>query len=389
MRQIKPHGGRLINRIVKEEERESLIEKAFNLKEIHLGRREVSDLEMIAIGAFSPLEGFLVRKEYENVLEVKRLSNGLPWTIPVTLSVKKEEAKRLKEGEDLSLLDPTGITLAILHLEEKYSYDKEREASQVYGTRDRKHPGVDKLYRMGDILLGGKVTVIRLPGHNDFLNYRLTPSQIRQLFKEKGWRRIAAFQTRNPIHRAHEYIQKCALETRDGLFLHPLVGETKVGDIPAEIRIRSYEIVLEKYYPRDRFLMAVLPMSMRYAGPREAILHAIVRKNYGCTHFIVGRDHAGVGNFYGPFDAHYIFDEFKENEIGITPLFFDNAFFCKKCRGMASPKTCPHPSKEHISLSGTKVRSLLSQKKIPPVEVTRPEVAQVLMDGLTKPDYRI
>lgn len=389
MRQIEPHGGRLINRLVKEKVQKSLIEKAFNLKEIHLGRREVSDLEMIAIGAFSPLEGFMVKKDYENVREVKRLANGLPWTIPVTLSVKEAEAKRLKEGEDLSLLDPAGITLAILHLEEKYSYNKETEAAQVYGTKDRKHPGVNKLYRMKNILLGGKITVIRLPEHNDFLDYRLTPTQTRKLFKERSWRRIAAFQTRNPIHRAHEYIQKCALETVDGLFLHPLVGETKVSDIPAEIRIRSYEVVLEKYYPKNRFIMAVLPMSMRYAGPREAILHAIVRKNYGCTHFIVGRDHAGAGNFYGPFDAHYIFDEFAEDEIGITPLFFDNAFYCKKCQDMASSKTCPHPSSEHMSLSGTKVRRLLSQKKIPPAEVTRPEVARVLIKGLTKPDYQI
>lgn len=387
--QIEPHGGRLINRVVKEKERESLIEKAFNLKEIHLKKREVSDLEMIATGAFSPLEGFMKKEDYESVLEVKRLSNGLAWTIPVTLSVREEEAERLNAGDELSLLDPAGTTLAILRLEEKYRHDKEKEALQVYGTRDRKHPGVDKVYQMGEILLGGKVTVIRLPKHNDFLNYRLPPRETRRLFKEKGWRRIAAFQTRNPIHRAHEYIQKCALEIVDGLFLHPLVGETKGSDIPADIRIKSYEVVLERYYPKDRFIMAVLPMAMRYAGPREAILHALVRKNYGVTHFIVGRDHAGTGNFYGPFDAHYIFDEFEPDELGIIPLFFDNAFYCKQCQGMASYKTCPHESSEHISLSGTKVRSLLGKKQNPPVELTRPEVAQVLIEGLSRPDYQI
>ena len=387
--QIEPHGGKLINRVVKEEERESLIEKAFNLKEIYLNKREVSDLEMIATGAFSPLEGFMGKEDCESVMEVKRLSNGLVWTIPITLSVKKEESERLHIGEDLSLLDPAGTTLAIFHLEEKYPHDKEKESILVYGTTDRKHPGVDKIYGMGEILLGGKVTVIRLPGHNDFLSYRLSPRETRKRFKEKGWRRIAAFQTRNPIHRAHEYIQKCALEIADGLFLHPLVGETKGSDIPADIRIKSYEVVLDKYYPKDRFIMAVLPMAMRYAGPREAILHALVRKNYGATHFIVGRDHAGVGNFYGPFDAHYIFDEFEPDELEITPLFFDNAFFCKQCQGMASYKTCPHDSHEHISLSGTRVRSLLTKKQNPPSELTRPEVAQVLIEGLSRPDYQI
>jgi len=387
--QIEPHGGKLINRVVEERERESLIEKAFNLREVHLSKREVSDLEMIATGAFSPLTGFMGREDYESVLDVKRLSNGLVWTIPVTLSVKEEEAKKLKVGEELSLLDPAGTTLAILHLEEIYPHDKEKEALQIYGTRDRKHPGVDKVYLMGEVLLGGKVTVIRLPKHDDFSPYRLPPRETRKLFKEKGWKRVAAFQTRNPIHRAHEYIQKCALEIVDGLFLHPLVGETKGSDIPADIRIKSYEVVLEKYYPKDRFIMAVLPMAMRYAGPREAILHALVRKNYGATHFIVGRDHAGAGNFYGPFDAHYIFDEFEPEELGITPLFFDNAFFCKQCQGMASYKTCPHESSEHISLSGTKVRSLLRKKQQPPVELTRPEVAQVLIEGASRPDYQI
>jgi len=387
--QIEPHGGKLINRVVKEQEKESLIEKAFNLQEIRLSKREVSDLEMIATGAFSPLEGFMGQEDYESVLEVKRLSNGLVWTIPVTLSVKKEEAERLSTGKELSLLDPTGTTLGILHLEDIYQHDKEKEALQVYGTKDRNHPGVDKVYQMGEVLLGGKVTVIRLPKHNDFLAYRLSPRETRQLFHEKGWRRVAAFQTRNPIHRAHEYIQKCAMEIVDGLFLHPLVGETKGSDIPADIRIKSYEVVLEKYYPKDRFLMAVLPMAMRYAGPREAILHALVRKNYGATHFIVGRDHAGAGNFYGPFDAHYIFDEFDRDELGITPLFFDNAFFCKQCQGMASYKTCPHDSSEHISLSGTKVRSILRKKQNPPVELTRTEVAQVLIKGASRPDYQI
>lgn len=387
--QITPHGGTLINRIVREEEREAFLEKALKLPAISLSEREASDLEMIATGAFSPLEGFMGSEVYESVLEVKRLPHGLAWTIPVTLSLEKIKADKLKIGAEVALLDGEKKPLGILHLEEKYPHDKEREAVLVYGTKDRAHPGVDKVYKMGDVLLGGKIEVIHLPKHNDFLKHRLSPLETRKIFKEKGWRRIAAFQTRNPIHRAHEYIQKCALEIVDGLFLHPLVGETKATDIPADIRIKSYEVVLEKYYPRDRYLMGVLPMAMRYAGPREAILHAIVRKNYGATHFIVGRDHAGAGNFYGPFDAHYIFDEYEPEELGITPLFFDNAFYCKQCQGMASYKTCPHESSEHISLSGTRVRSILKEKKRPPRELTRPEVADILIEGLSRPNYQI
>jgi len=387
--QIEPHGGKLINRLVKEEKRQSLIESTLSLKQIHLDKREMADLEMIAIGAFSPLEGFMNRKDYESVLEEKRLANGLPWTISVTLSVSKEKGATLKEGEEIALLDDSGTSLGTLSLEEKYRCDLKREAVKVYGTEDRNHPGVDGLYQMGDILLGGKIRVLRLPVHTDFLNYRLTPRQTRDEFKKRGWRRIVSFQTRNPMHRAHEYIQKCALETVDGLLLHPLVGETKKDDVPAKVRIRSYEIVLQKYYPKDRVVMAVFPAAMRYAGPREAVFHAIVRKNYGSTHFIVGRDHAGVGRFYDPLDAHRIFDEFEEKELGITPLFFDHAFFCRRCGCMSTPKTCPHGPAYHTPLSGTKVRSLLKEKMLPPMEIMRPEVAQVLIKALEVSDYQI
>ncbi|HHT9126741.1 MAG TPA: sulfate adenylyltransferase [Candidatus Brocadiia bacterium] len=379
---IKPHGGRLVDRILVGEARDELKAKAErpSMKRVVLNEREISDLEMIATGALSPLEGFMCMDDYENVLDTMRLSNGLPWTIPVVLSATDEEAKDLKEGDDVALVDSSNTVLAVLHLEEKHHHDKSKEAVEVYGVDDLNHPGVKYVYQMGNILLGGKISMINRPKHKDFAKYRLDPIETRVLFAKKGWKRIVGFQTRNPVHRAHEYIQKCALEIVDAILLHPLVGETKSDDIPADVRMRSYEVLLEKYYPKDRVALAVFPAAMRYAGPKEAIFHALVRKNYGCTHFIVGRDHAGVGNYYGSFDAHYIFDEFDHGEIGITPLFFDYTFYCKACNGMASYKTCPHDSAHHVSLSGTQVRNMLQQGQAPPPVFTRPEVAQVLCE---------
>ncbi len=379
---IQPHGGRLVNRIADSKSRDDLERKAEELKKIELNEREISDLELIAVGAFSPLEGFMCKNDYHSTMDTMTLSNGLPWTIPVTLSVTEKEAVELEEGRDVCLVDGEGRTLAILHLEEIYNHDKEKEAIEVYGTTDLNHPGVKKVFEMGDKLLGGKITLINRPEHGEFKRYRLDPAETRALFKEKGWRRVVGFQTRNPIHRAHEYIQKCALETVDGLMIHPIVGETKGDDIPASVRMRCYEVLIERYYPADRVVLVVLPAAMRYAGPKEAIFHALIRKNYGCTHFIVGRDHAGVGNYYGSFDAHYIFDEFDPQAIGITPLFFDYTFYCRMCGGMASYKTCPHESSEHISLSGTKVREMLRSGKRPPVEFTRPEIADILIEAM-------
>ncbi len=379
-----PHGGKLVNREPAGREREVLEHKIKSVKDsIKLDDRQMSDLDLIAVGAFSPLEGFIGKADYDSVLQNMRLASGLPFSIPITLAVEESEAAKLTEGEDVLLQDSSGKTVSVLHLEEKYKQDREKEAQLVYRTTDTAHPGVKYLQDTGDVLLGGKISLLeRAPVV--FGEYAFDPAESRAKFKENGWRRVVGFQTRNPVHRAHEYIQKCALEAVDGLFLHPIVGATKDDDIPADVRMNCYNVLLDNYYPKNRVVLGTLPAAMRYAGPREAIFHAIVRKNYGCTHFIVGRDHAGVGNYYGSFDAHAIFDEFEEGELGITPLFFDYTFYCKHCGGMASYKSCPHDSSEHISLSGTKVREMLKEGKLPPAEFSRPEVAQILIDWATK-----
>ncbi len=378
---ILPHGGKLVNRIIEGQEREELVKRSKDLKRISVPPRVVSDLELISIGAMSPNEGFMGKEDYESVVEMMRLKNGLPWSVPITLPVSKEEAANLKEGEDVLLLDGLGNAIAILHLRERFFYDKKKEAKEVYRTTDEAHPGVKVVYSQGNVLLSGNISLIKRPPNPEFPEYRLEPAQTRNLFKEKGWKRVVAFQTRNPIHRAHEYLQKCALEMADGLLIHPIVGETKGDDVPAHVRMECYKTLIENYYPKDRVVLSVLPAAMRYAGPREAIFHALMRKNYGCTHFIVGRDHAGVGNYYGTYDAHRIFDEFKPEEIGITPLFFDHAFYCKRCTAMVTTKTCPHTPEFHVILSGTKVRELLKKRQELPLEFTRPEVGRILMEA--------
>ncbi|MDB5057736.1 MAG: sulfate adenylyltransferase [Chloroflexi bacterium] len=375
---ITPHGGRLVQRQVSGQEATELGERARSLPALRLNARQLCDLELIGNGAFSPLTGFMGPDDYERVVSEMHLANGLPWSIPVTLAVNEVDAPVV--GGEIALLDQQGSFKGVLQVESVYSYDRAREAREVYRTEDPNHPGVAAMLAQGDTLVGGTVTVVDSPATPG--PYHLPPVATRAAFAERGWRTIVGFQTRNPVHRAHEYIQKCALEIVDGLLLHPLVGETKSDDIPAPVRMRCYEVLLAGYYPADRVILGVLPAAMRYAGPREAIFHALVRKNYGCTHFIVGRDHAGVGNYYGTYDAQLLFDQFDPAALGIVPLKFENTFFCTRCGGMASGKTCPHTESDRVSLSGTAVRAMLREGKLPPPEFTRPEVAQVLIDDL-------
>ncbi len=375
---IAAHGGQLVNRIASPEQREEFLSKAEFLPRVQLDERAVSDLEMIAIGGFSPLTGFMNQQDYDRVVTEMRLANGLVWSIPITLSVSEEEAALLREGGLVRLDNPRGEYIGVLQLTQKYRYDKTREAIKVYRTDEAKHPGVQVLYNQGAVHLAGDIWLLERSSHPLFPDYQIDPIASRQMFRDKGWKTIVGFQTRNPIHRAHEYIQKCALETVDGLFLHPLVGATKEDDIPADVRMRCYEIVLEHYYPEDRVILALNPAAMRYAGPREAIFHALVRKNYGCTHFIVGRDHAGVGDYYGTYDAQYIFDEFEPGELGIVPMKFEHAFYCTRTKQMATTKTSPSRPEERVHLSGTKVREMLRRGELPPPEFSRPEVAAEL-----------
>jgi sulfate adenylyltransferase len=375
---IRPHGGKLVDRGLNELEQEKWLERAKQMPTVTLNSRQLSDLELIAIGAFSPLTGFMGRKDYENVVANQRLENGLPWTIPVTLAVREETAKRRRTSSDIALTDEQEQVVAIMQLEEVYSYDREREAQLVLQTTSEAHPGVGYLKSVGDQCLAGPISLLRRPDRGQFTNYLLDPKETRFLFEHRGWRTVVAFQTRNPVHRAHEYILKCALETVDGLLLHPLVGETRSEDIPAEVRLQCYVALLGSALPPSRAVLSMYPAAMRYAGPREAIFHAIARKNYGCSHFIVGRDHAGVGNFYGTYDAQRKFLEFEPGELGITPICFDATFFCRRCGAMASEKTCKHGPEERLTLSGTKVRELLRAGKNLPLEFTRPEVAEIL-----------
>jgi sulfate adenylyltransferase len=364
---IAPHGGKLVARTG---ERPAGVDA---LERVRLTPRELADLDMLASGGLSPLGGFMGADDYERVVEEMRLASGLPWSLPVCLAVESAPG-----GDQVILTGEDDQALAVLDVEDVYSYDKQREAAQCYRTTDEAHPGVARLYAQHDQYLSGQVTVFERP-QPPFPDLAMDPVDTRAVFAERGWQTVVGFQTRNPIHRAHEYLTKCALESVDGLLLHPLIGETKSDDVPAAVRAECYRVLSDGYYPADRVVISAFPAAMRYAGPREAIWHAICRKNYGCSHFIVGRDHAGVGDYYGTYDAQLIFSDFKPGELDLEPLFFEHAFWCRACGQMATAKTCPHPGEEHVFLSGTKVREMLAAGDQPPVEFTRTEVADVLI----------
>ncbi len=372
----RPHGGKLIDRVLDEKTREKTIEEAEELPEVEVSSELTKDIENIAYGIFSPLEGFLGQEDYSSVLHKKRLANDLPWTIPILLDVSKDKAAKLTAGDDIALVDKSGQCIAILHLEEKYGLDKKELAQQVFKTTEVAHPGIAKAFDMKDVLLGGKIDLVNA-SRDPFSRYRLKPAETRVLFREKGWRTITGFQTRNVPHLGHEFVQKTALSFVDGVFINPVIGRKKKGDFKDELILEAYDALIENYYLKDNAVLAVLETEMRYAGPREAIFHAIVRKNFGCTHLIVGRDHAGVGKYYGPYEAQEIFDEFPD--LDITPIFFKTFFHCKKCGGAVSERTCPHGDDYRAYFSGTKIRDMFMRGERPPPEFMRPEVTDIVL----------
>lgn len=373
---IAPHGGKLIERYVDEKRKKEILENGGGLPSLALHLDQVSDVENLAMGVFSPLQGFLGKEDFDNVLSQMRLADDIPWTIPIVLDVDKTTADSLETGQEIILKNPQGEPIALFHLEEKYSYDRENMAEKVFGTKDPSHPGVAKILSMNDVLLGGKVDLIQ-ETPTPFYKYKLKPMETRILFKEKGWKTIVGFQTRNTPHIGHEYVQKTALTFTDGIFVNPVIGRKKKGDFKDEVILASYEELIKNYYLKQRAVIAILQMEMRYAGPREAIFHAVIRKNFGCTHIIIGRDHAGVGTYYPPYAAQDIFEEFPD--LGISPLFFKSFYYCRKCQSVVNEKICPHGDDEHINFSGTKIRQMLIEGKIPPPELMRPEVAKIII----------
>jgi sulfite reductase (ferredoxin) len=383
---LPPHGGRLIDRVLRGDAREDARQRAASLKRISFNARMMSDLELLAVGAYSPLEGFMGEADYRAVLRDMRLASGLPWTLPITLAVHRAAADELREGQDVALVTPWEEPIGILHLEERFAYDGGEEARVVYGTDDPRHPGAQYQLTRGDVLLAGPVDLIARPPLKGFEAYRLDPAEARARFRQLGWQTAVGFQSQQPMHRAHEYIQKCALEPLDGLFIHPLVGQTKLDELPSQVRVRCSQVLVEQYYPKNRVVLAVFPGAMRYAGPRETLFHALVRKNYGCTHFIVGREYAGIESAFAPISVDQIFRAFTPDELGIVPLFFDEAFYCRRCETVTSSKTCPHGAQDRVGLSGAVVRELLGRGELVPTEFARPEVAEILRNWVRGTD---
>ncbi len=378
---IKPHGGILINRIAEGKRKEELENKAQGLFKLQIEDRYTSDLLMIAIGGFSPLKGFMGKADAESVINKMELANGLVWSIPILLPVKDSSA--IKVGQEIALTDSNNTVIAVMNVSEKFDLELDNYTTKVYKTNDPAHPGVKAVLDGGNHYIAGEIELLNRPvGENVQEQYKLDPSMSRAEFEKRGWKTIVAFQTRNPIHRAHEYLLKCALESVDGLFIHPLVGETKSDDVPAMTRMDCYQVLMDNYFNLKHTTLGVLPAAMRYAGPKEAVMHAIIRKNYGCTHLIIGRDHAGVGNYYGTYEAQEVVDSVAD-KLGIIPVKFEHTFYCKACGNMASTKTCPHTSEHHVMLSGTKVRDMLAASQRPPVEFSRPEVADILIAWAT------
>jgi sulfate adenylyltransferase len=375
---IKPHGGKLVDRVLSPERGTEAQAEVSGMLQLTISPNVVSEIQNIARGVFSPLEGFLNKAELESVVTKGYLPNGLAWTIPILLAVEESQASALQEGQTIALTDEIGTPLALLHLEEKYRFDKGKIARGVFATDDEKHPGVRMLFDNPDVFLAGEVDLledIKTP----YERYDLSPKETRYLFQQKGWNTVVAFQTRNPPHRAHEYIQKCALEICDGLFINPVIGRKKPGDFTDELILKAYQTLIDDFYPQDRVVMSILPWQMRYAGPKEAIFHAIVRKNFGCTHHIIGRDHAGVGDYYDTYAAHRIFTDFPD--LGIQPLFFEHSFYCQACENMATAKTCPHEKDSWLSPSGTKIRGIITEGAQVAPEIMRPEIAEVLVSA--------
>ncbi|MDH5541710.1 MAG: sulfate adenylyltransferase [Nitrospinota bacterium] len=378
---VNPHGSKKLKCLLLSGEKlKSAKKKAEKLKQIRMTSRETGDLIMMGIGAFTPLDGFMGKKDWKGVCEKMKMVNGLFWPIPITISVSREEAAKIKNGESVSLVDDeTDELMGSMVVKEKYEPDLKFECKHVFKTNDMQHPGVANVMAQKPVNLGGPVKVFSesyFP--QEFKGLYMRPEETRKIFDKKGWSSVAALQLRNPMHRSHEYLAKIAIEIADGVFIHQLVGKLKPGDIPAPVRVEAINVLTEKYFVKDTYLMGGYPLDMRYAGPREALLHALFRQNFGCSHLLVGRDHAGVGEYYGPFDAHKIFDEIPKDALEIRPLKIDWTFYCRKCDGMASMKTCPHAPEDRVLLSGTKLRSMLSNNEPVSSEFSRPEVLEVL-----------